>query len=148
MDKRGRFMAKAKKGDIVKVHYTGKYDDGEVFDSSLGRVPLKFTLGTNQVIQGFEEGILGMEKGEKKNIKIPMEKAYGSPNKDKLFKINRDQIPSRMNPRVGEHFEITKDENTFFGLVKELGPDYIIVDTNHPMAGKDLNFEIELVEIL
>lgn len=141
-------MAKAKKGDIVKVHYTGKFDNDEVFDSSLDRVPLKFTLGTNQVIQGFEEGILGMEKGEKKNIRIPMEKAYGSHNKDKLFKISRDQIPSEMNPRVGEHFEITKDDKTFPGIVIELRPDCIIVDTNHRMAGKDLNFEIELIEIL
>ncbi len=89
-----------------------------------------------------------MEVNEKKTIRMTMEKAYGSHNKDKLYKISRDQIPSEMNPRVGEHFEITSEDKTFPGIVIELKPDFIIVDTNHPMAGKDLNFEIELVEII
>ena len=140
-------MAKAKNGDVVKVHYTGTFDDGEKFDSSIGRTPLKFTLGEHMVIPGFEEAIVGMEVGEKKKVHLEVDKAYGPTNPQLIFKLPRNQFPEGTDPRVGEVYELKKDDLVFRGVIIEVDDENITFDGNHPMAGKALNFEIELVEI-
>jgi len=142
-------MAEAKKGDTVKVHYTGKFEDGTVFDSSLEREPLQFTLGEGQVISGFEESVIGMNPGESKVAVIPAEKAYGPHREELVVVVDRDQFPPDLEPVVGQHLEVHQaDGRVLMVKVAEVSGTSVTLDANHPLAGKDLTFEIELVEIL
>jgi FKBP-type peptidyl-prolyl cis-trans isomerase 2 len=135
-----------KSGDKVKVHYTGMFEDGQVFDSSYGRQPLEFVVGAGQVIPGFEEEILGLEVGDKKRFTIPYEKAYGPSRDDLKFSVQRNVLPEDVN--VGDLLEVHQLDGNFFVVrVDELGDEVAILDANHPLAGKILVFEVEIIEI-
>jgi len=139
----------AEAGNKVKVHYTGTFDDGEVFDSSRETDPLEFELGAGQVIPGFDQAITGMEVGETKKVRIPEDEAYGPYNPEMVFTTDQSQFDESVNPEVGQQFQAeTPDGQPLFLVVKEVDGDKIVMDANHPMAGKDLNFELELVEIV
>jgi len=142
-------MTKAKKGDTVKVHYTGRLSDGEVFDSSDGREPLEFVLGSRQVIEGFDEAILGMEETEKKTVDIPVEKAYGPVNKDYVISVERDKLPPDLDLSVGMPLSMPMpDGNAVNVTVTNFDETNIELDANPPLAGKNLIFDLELVGIL
>lgn len=137
-----------KKGDSVKVHYKGTLSDGEVFDSSEGREPLGFTIGGGQVIEGFEDGVLGMEVGEKKTVNIPCAKAYGEHNPEMVIEAPLDQVPADLKPEVGMVLEVGGPGGEVLRTtVTALTESHIVLDANPPLAGQDLTFEIELVEI-
>ena len=141
-------MTQAKSGDTVLVHYTGTLDDGTVFDSSLEREPLEFTLGAQQVVPGFENGVIGMEIDETKTVNIPCENAYGPHNPQQIIEIERDQIPSEMKIEVGQQLQMSADDGqALIVTVAELSNDKVKLDANHMLAGKDLTFEIKLVSI-
>lgn len=142
-------MSKVQANDTVKVHYTGKLNDGQVFDSSLQREPLEITLGQGQLIPGFEKGILDMELNEKKTLTIPKEEAYGEVEKELFQSIPKDTLPKEITPEVGMGLMATNPDGSERQLrVAEIKDDHIIVDANHPLAGKDLTFELEVMEIV
>ena len=134
------------KGNTVKVHYVGTLDDGTEFDNSKKRgEPLEFKAGEGNVIAGFDDAIIGMEKGESKKVEIPPEKAYGEPSDDAVKKIPKDKFPD--TPEVGMMVAMQLPNGQKFpGKVLEVGENDVTVDLNHPLAGKKLNFEIEVVE--
>lgn len=141
-------MAQAKKGDTVKVHYTGKLDDGTVFDTSAEREPLEFQLGEKQMIPGFENGVMGMEVDETKTVKVPSDEAYGPHHDERIIEISRDKVPEDINLGVGQMLELAgEDGNKVIVTVADVKDDTVTLDANHPLAGQDLNFEIKLVEI-
>lgn len=141
-------MSPAQEGDTVKVHYTGTLEDGSEFDSSRGREPLEFTLGAGQMIPGFEEAVLGMDVGDSKTQDIPVDEAYGPRRDDLVFEVEREQLPDDLEPEVGEILMMQHPSGQQAQVqVKELGDASITLDGNHPLAGKDLTFDIELVEI-
>jgi FKBP-type peptidyl-prolyl cis-trans isomerase 2 len=142
-------MTQAKKGDIVQVHYTGKLEDGTVFDTSRSRHPLQFTIGKGQVIEGVEQAVDGMNIGEAKTATIPAEKAYGPRRDDMIVTVNRDQFPSDVKPDVGQRLEITQEnDQVILVTVTDSTEATITLDANHPLAGKALTFNLELVGIL
>lgn len=141
-------MTQAKKGDTVKIHYTGTLADGTVFDSSAGREPLSFTIGGGQVIPGFEEAVMGMVRDEKKTITIPVDKAYGPRNEELVFNVPRSQVPPEITPEIGQRLQMQGPHNQpIVVTVTEVTDVHILLDANPPLAGKELNFAIELVEI-
>jgi peptidylprolyl isomerase len=138
-----------KQGDTVKVDYTGTLDDGSIFDSSEGRTPLEFTVGAGQVIQGFEDAVIGLTVGDSVDTSIKAENAYGAVREDMIQEINRDKIPADMDPKIGQQLQFTlSNGQPITVIVKDLASDSITIDGNHPMAGKDLNFKITVVEIV
>ncbi|HEY9728804.1 MAG TPA: peptidylprolyl isomerase [Chroococcales cyanobacterium] len=142
-------MVQAKPGDTVKIHYTGKLDDGTVFDSSADREPLEFTLSGGQVIPGFEQAVVGMAPGESKTEKIPMEQAYGPYRQEMVIQVNREQLPPDLDPEVGLQLQIQQPNGQAIPvLVTEVTNAKVTLDANHPLAGEDLTFDIELVEIV
>lgn len=142
-------MSQAKTGDKVKVHYTGKLGNGEIFDSSEGRQPIEFTIGGQQVIPGFENGIIGLTAGDKKTVEIPHTEAYGPHNPENVQKINKSALPPTIDPKVGEQLEGQDEQGRKFVVtVVEVADDEVTLDGNHPLAGKDLTFDLELVEIV
>ena len=141
-------MPKAKTGDYVKVHYTGKFDDGTVFDSSNNQDPLSFKLGEGSIIPGFEEAVVGMKKGDKKSVNIPPEKAYGAVNEDYIFDIARNKLPEGLKPKPGSNLELgNEDGSKSLVTVIEVGDSILKIDANHPLAGRVLTFDIEVVEV-
>jgi FKBP-type peptidyl-prolyl cis-trans isomerase 2 len=141
-------MQEAKSGNQVKVHYHGRLQDGTTFDSSEGRSPLEFEVGAGQVIKGFDDGVLGMKTGDKKTIHIPVEEAYGVKSEDMIIEFPRDQFPADMKPEVGMQLNLRgQDGRNFPVVISEIKDDAIVLDGNHPLAGKDLIFDIEMVEI-
>lgn len=135
-----------KSGDKVKVHYTGMFENGQTFDTSKNREPLEFEVGSGQVISGFEEGLLGMEIGDKKTFTVPYEKAYGPEREDLKFSVQRDVLPEDV--KVGDLLEIhQQDGNMFVVRVDELSDTVALLNANHPLAGKNLVFEVEIIEI-
>jgi FKBP-type peptidyl-prolyl cis-trans isomerase 2 len=139
----------AKQGDTVKVHYTGKLDDGTVFDTSRTRHPLQFTLGKGQVISGFESAVTGMNIGESKTTTIPVDQAYGPRRDDMIVTVKRDQFPPDVNPNVGQRLELEQENSqSILVTVTDVSDSNITLDANHPLAGKALTFELELVGIL
>jgi len=142
-------MAPAQQGDKVKVHYTGKLDDGSVFDSSEGREPLEFIVGRGQVIPGFEEGVVGMEPGDARTIAIPSEQAYGPHRPEGIFEIDREEIPPSIPLQEGMRLQANQQGGrTVEMTVVEFNDSKVKLDSNHPLAGRDLTFEVELVEIV
>lgn len=142
-------MSKAKKGDNVKVHYKGKLTTGEQFDSSEGREPLAFTVGAGQMIKGFDEAIPGMAIGEKKTINIVPEKAYGLKNEEAIVEFPKSNIPTDMKLEPGMKLQLRNQEGQPIPVtVAEVKDDVVILDANHELAGKELIFDIELVEIV
>jgi FKBP-type peptidyl-prolyl cis-trans isomerase 2 len=134
------------KGNVVAVHYTGKLTDGETFDSSVGKDPLKFQVGSGQIIPGFENAILGKNIGEKVTINISPVDAYGDIREDLLVKVPVDQMPGEVE--VGQMLQAQSDNGQSVNvMVKEVNEDHVLIDGNHPLAGKELVFEIEVVEI-
>ncbi len=138
---------KVQNGDKVKVHYKGSLDDGTIFDSSEGSAPLEFEVGSGNIIQGFEAGVLGMEEGEEKTLRIPPEAAYG-PHRDELVgRLPKEQVGD-VDVQVGKILRLrTKDGEVFEGSVTKVEEDGVTLDLNHPLAGESLNFEIKLVAI-
>jgi peptidylprolyl isomerase len=142
-------MTQAKYGNPVKVHYTGKLDDGTVFDSSIDRDPLQFTLGDGQMIPGFEQAVLGMSLNESKTVTIQMDQAYGPHREEMVNVIERNQIPENMQLEVGQQLQIRQDDGqTFLVRVTDISESSVTLDANHPLAGKDLTFDLQLVEII
>ncbi len=141
-------MSKVKENDTVRVHYTGKLTTGEVFDSSREREPLEVTLGEGRLIPGFEKGLIDMEVAEKKTITIPKEEAYGVVQKELFQELGRDQLPAEINPEVGMGLVARGQDGSERQLrITEVKDASIVVDANHPLAGQDLVFDLELVEI-
>jgi FKBP-type peptidyl-prolyl cis-trans isomerase 2 len=141
-------MTQAKQGDMVKVHYTGKLDDGTVFDSSVDRDPLEFVLGEGQLIAGFEQAVLGMTPGESKTEKIPAEEAYGPHREEMVVEVERQQLPDNIPLDVGQQLQIQQAPNQIIPVViTAIAESKVTLDANPPLAGKDLIFEIELVGI-
>ena len=140
--------AQAKNGNIVQVNYTGTLQDGTIFDTSVGYEPLEFTLGEGQVIPGFEQAVLGMKIGESKTVTIPADDAYGPHRDDLILVIDREELPTGLTPEVSQQLQMTQtDGATSIVTVTEVSDTTITIDANHPLAGKDLTFEIELVGI-
>jgi len=141
-------MAKAKLGDTVKVHYTGRLDDGVEFDTSSSREPLEFTIGGKQVIQGFENGIVGMEINESKTITIPAGEAYGLYREELALDVPIDQFPPNIKPELGQQLQLTQPNGEPINvMITQITESAVTLDANHPLAGKDLTFDIQLMEI-
>jgi peptidylprolyl isomerase len=142
-------MQQVKKGDTIKVHYHGKLADGSTFDSSEGREPLEFEVGGGMVIPGFDEGVTGMAVGEKKTILIPADEAYGPKQEEMLMEFPRDRFPADMVPEVGMQLNMSNGSGQNFPVtITEVGDENVMLDANHPLAGEDLTFDLELVEIV
>jgi FKBP-type peptidyl-prolyl cis-trans isomerase 2 len=138
----------AELGDTVKVHYVGKLSDGEVFDQSKQEEPISFEIGKGQLIQGFEQAVVGMAAGDTKTEQVPYDFAYGERRDDLVLELEKDKIPEHLNPQVGDQLEIKQDEgNNIPVVVKNITEEGMTIDANHPLAGQDLTFELELVEI-
>ena len=141
-------MQKAKAGDKVNVHYHGRLTDGSTLDSSEGREPLEFTLGTGQVIKGFESAIVDMVIGEKKTVNIPVAEAYGERNDEMMMEYPISEFPADMNPEVGMELNMGDNAGNIFPVVIiKIGDGVVLLDANHPLAGQDLVFDLELVSI-
>lgn len=141
-------MMTAKKGDTVKVNYTGRSEDGTVFESSVGLAPLEFTIGSDEVVQGFEDAVLGMQPGEKKTVTVQPEEGFGMYDEDLVFEIDKEELPQGFVPQVGIDFEMIDDEGReVSGTIIDVSLDTVLVDTNAPLAGKAVIYEIELLEI-
>ncbi|MBA2882903.1 FKBP-type peptidyl-prolyl cis-trans isomerase 2 [Desulfosalsimonas propionicica] len=142
-------MTQAKSGDTVKIHYKGKFDDGSVFDSSEGRDPLEFEIGSGNIITGVEEAVVGMQPEETKEATIPPEKGYGEYRDDMVIEVEKTQFPEHIDPEPGQQLELQQpDGQKVTVTVTNVGEEKVTLDANHPLAGKDLNFEITLQEIL
>ena len=138
----------AKEGDTVKVHYTGTLEDGSMFDTSEGRDPLEFVLGAGSMIPGFEQAVYGLKVGQSKTVTIPAAEAYGPYDDTLLLIISREQLAAGVDPEVGQQLQMrTTEGRTVTVPVVDVSEETVTVDANHPLAGKDLTFEIELVEI-
>ncbi len=138
----------AQAGDVVKVNYTGTLSDGTVFDSSEGRDPLEFTVGAGQMIAGFDAAVVGMKVGETKTVTIPAAEAYGERSEDNVVTLPVSALPADLHPKVGDTLSMTTAEGQIVDVVVlEITDEYIKVDANHFLAGKDLTFEITMVEI-
>ena len=142
-------MSKAKSGDKVRVHYTGHLDDGTQFDSSSGSDPLEFEVGSGQVIAGFDTAITGMAVGDKSTVTIPSDEAYGPHREEMVLVAPRTEIPEELNPEVDQQFQLQHPSGQAVPVVvTEVTDDTVTLDGNHPLAGQDLTFDLELVEIV
>ncbi|HXL58745.1 MAG TPA: FKBP-type peptidyl-prolyl cis-trans isomerase [Chitinophagaceae bacterium] len=141
-------MQQVKNGDTVKVHYHGKLPDGTTFDSSEGRQPLEFEVGSGMVIPGFDNGVIGMSVGDKKTINIPAEEGYGAVEEDRIMEFPVNRFPPDLKPEVGMALTMSDGSGQQFPVViADVQDDVVVLDANHPLAGKDLVFDIELMEI-
>jgi len=142
-------MQQAKKGDKVKVHYHGKLTNGETFDSSTGREPLEFEIGSGMVIKGFDSGVTGMNVGDKKTINIPYNEAYGPRNPEMLIEIPKENFPKDLDLEIGLPLMVNNESGQSFQvIISQIKDATVVLDANHPLAGEDLIFELELVEIV
>ncbi len=142
-------MPEAKEGDTVRIHYTGKFDDGTVFDTSGENEPLEFVIGDGQVIPGVEEAVIGMNPEENKTTTIPPEKAYGQYHEDMVIEVEKNKFPEHIQPEPGLELELKQEDgNSMFVIVTNVSDEEVTLDANHPLAGKDLTFEIQLMEIV
>ncbi len=142
-------MPQAKSGDKVRVHYTGRLDEGTQFDSSSGSDPLEFELGAGQVIPGFENAVTGMNPGDKVTVTIPCDEAYGPHRDEMVLEAPRSEIPSELDPQVGQQLQLQHPSGQAIPVViTEVAEETITLDGNHPLAGQDLTFDLELVEIV
>jgi len=138
----------AKQGDTVRINYTGMLHDGTIFDSSIGRHPMQFTVGKGQLIAGFEKAVLGMAAGDKKTVVIPVAEAYGPRQDSAVVEVERKNLPPNLDAQIGQRLELTQeDDSTILVTVTGASETSLTLDANHPLAGKELTFEIELVSI-
>lgn len=141
-------MQQAKKGDKVKVHYHGKLTNGNTFDSSEGREPLEFEIGGGMVIAGFDDGVTGMSIGEKKTVNIPADQAYGPKQEEMIMEFPKDRFPVDMVLEVGQQLNMNNGSGQNFPVViVEIKEEVVILDANHPLAGEELVFDLEMVQI-
>jgi FKBP-type peptidyl-prolyl cis-trans isomerase 2 len=142
-------MQQVKKGDKVKVHYHGRLDNGETFDKSEGREPLEFEVGGGMVIKGFDDGVTGMAVGEKKTVNIPFDDAYGPRNPDMIIEMPKERFPKDLDIEIGMPLGVSDGQGQQFQVViTEIKEEVVMLDANHPLAGHDLTFDLELVEII
>lgn len=140
-------MAEVKTGDRVRVHYTGRFTGGDVFDTSDGRAPLEFTAGGTEVIPGFSRGVIGMAPGGRRTVRIPPEDAYGHPDPNLIQRVGRDMVPESAS--AGDQFQATDGGGHEFPVtVREVTAKEVVLDANHPLAGQTLEFDLQLVEII
>ncbi|TYB87153.1 peptidylprolyl isomerase [Oceaniovalibus sp. ACAM 378] len=141
-------MAEAKSGDTIKMHYTGSLEDGTVFDSSEGRDPLEFELGSGQIIPGLDSALAGMGKGEEKTVTIPCDQAYGAHDPARIQSVPREQFPDHIPAEVGTQLQVqTPDGQAMPVVIADVSDTEVTLDANHPLAGRDLTFAVEIVEI-
>ena len=140
-------MKAAKAGDSVRLHYTGTLGNGKEFDSSRGRAPLAFTLGSGQVIPGFDVAVTGMRVGEKKTVTIPAAEAYGERQTELVVEMPLSRFPDHIRPEVGQELEMARQGDRIHVIVREVSANTVVLDANHPLAGEDLTFQLELVGI-
>ncbi|MQA31764.1 MAG: peptidylprolyl isomerase [Luteitalea sp.] len=141
-------MAHPRSGDKVKVHYTGRLDDGRIFDSSKEQDPLELTLGDTQVIPGIEEAVKNMEPGEAKTVMVPAERAFGPHQSELVVQVDRAEFPAHIEPTVGQRLQVRRDDGVVTEVrVAEVSDEEVILDANHPLAGQNLTFDLQLVEI-
>jgi FKBP-type peptidyl-prolyl cis-trans isomerase 2 len=142
-------MTQVKAGDTVRIHYTGTLSDGTVFDSSEGRTPLEFTVGTGQIIPGLDQAMAGMAVGEKKTVEVPADEAYGAHDPERLQQFPRAQVPEEIPLDIGTTLALRgPDGQSLPVTIAEVTEEVVVLDANHPLAGKDLTFAVELVEIV
>jgi FKBP-type peptidyl-prolyl cis-trans isomerase 2 len=142
-------MAQAKEGDTVQVHYTGKLGDGTVFDTSDEQTPLEFTIGSGQIIPGFERAVVGMEPGETKTATIPPEEAYGLHREEMTITVEKEQFPDDINPEPGQQLQVQQpDGRMALVVISDVSESTVTLDANHPLAGQPLTFDIRLVDIV
>lgn len=140
-------MSAVKSGDTVTVHYTGKLEDGTVFDSSKDRDPLEFTVGNGQVIPGFEQGVIGMEPGGSKTLTVAPDEGYGQVRKELLVEVRKTDFPKDITPEIGQRLQMQRPDGQQIQVtVAEMKEDMVTLDANHPLAGKTLVFDVELVK--
>ena len=140
---------KVKKGDTIQVHYTGKFEDGKEFDSSLNRQPLQFEVGAGRVIKGFEDAVIGLQTGDKKTVTVSAEDAYGSYDENLLIEIPKKNVPEDVTPEVGMRLQLVNQQGqAAHVVVTEILDKTVRLDANHPLAGKTLVFDLEVLEIL
>ena len=136
----------AQTGDTVRVHYTGRLDDGTVFDSSDGREPLAFTLGVGQVVAGFDAAVARMEVGDSQTVRLPADEAYGEPDPDRVLVVPREAFPGGVDPALGQRLQLgVQGGGTVEATVAEVGDDAVTLDANHPLAGEALTFDLTRV---
>ena len=141
-------MSTIKDGDTVSVHYTGTLTSGEVFDSSLEREPLKFTLGMGQLIPGFERAIMGLSVGQKATTNIPSKEAYWEHNSEMVLEVPKNQLPPEIDAQVGMQLQLNQPDGQAIPVqITQIKEEMVTIDANHPLAGKNLNFDIEIIEI-
>ncbi|WP_417693981.1 FKBP-type peptidyl-prolyl cis-trans isomerase [Roseibium sp.] len=141
-------MAEVKAGDIVHIHYKGTLNDGSIFDSSEGRDPLSFTVGSGQIIPGLDKALPGMQVGDEKTVNIPAEEAYGPVNPAAKQPVPRDQFPDNIPLEVGTQLQVqTQNGQTMPVVIDTVEDDQVVLDANHPLAGKDLTFEFSVVSV-
>jgi len=141
-------LAQAQYGDEVTIHYTGKLEDGTVFDTSTERSPLHFAIGDGQIIPGLERAILGMSPGESRTIRVPMDEAYGPRREEMILLVDRNEFPVHMKPEAGQLVEMRHpDGRRITVTVMDISQSRVTLDANHPLAGKDLTFDIQLLEM-
>ncbi|MEX5729860.1 FKBP-type peptidyl-prolyl cis-trans isomerase 2 [Rhodovulum iodosum] len=142
-------MAEVKQGDTVRIHYTGTLADGSTFDSSEGRDPLEFTVGSGQIIPGLDKALPGMNEGEKKTVEIACAEAYGEPNPEATQAVPREQVPENIPLEIGTRLQLQTPQGQVMPVtVAEVTEEQVVLDANHPLAGEDLTFAIELVAIV
>ncbi|MCF6157474.1 MAG: peptidylprolyl isomerase [wastewater metagenome] len=142
-------MVLAKYGDTVRIHYKGRLEDGSVFESSFNDGPLKFTIGDGHVIKGLEEAVIGMKPGEAKTIRVSQMKAHGSYNEDLIVSVDRSEFSSDLKLTTGQKLDICQDDGSaIIATVIDISEAEVTLDMNHPLAGKDLTFDIKLIEIM
>ena len=141
-------MSKVKKGDTVKVHYTGKLEDGQIFDSSKEKQPIEFIVGTGNVMPGIEKGVISMESGGTKTIEIPPEEAFGLRREELVVEIEKGQLPDYITPAMGQTLQMQKPDGDHIDLIIiDVNEETITLDANHPLAGHTLFFDLKLVDI-
>ncbi|MBW2029995.1 MAG: peptidylprolyl isomerase [Deltaproteobacteria bacterium] len=141
-------MSKVKSGDTVKIHYTGKLSDGEVFDDSREREPFEFTVGSGHVMPGIDKGVLGMETGDKKSLEIPPDDAFGPRREELVIEVEKAELPPEIAPAVGQRLQMRQPNGNFVDLIIVAADENTVtLDANHPLAGQTLFFDLELVEV-
>lgn len=141
-------MAKVKEGDTVKVHYTGKDANGNVFDSSVEREPIEFTIGDGKIIPGFEQAVIGLQEGDTSTFTVEADDAYGQRRDDLLIDVEREKLPEDVSPEVGQQLQVQRQDGEAIPVViAQVTDESVTLDANHPLAGEDLTFEVELVEV-